>query len=606
MNARRESSLDAVKAAAADPVATAQPSEKSKRPLLWAGLLMLAAGGVAAAVWWYWPGSLAAVELDSQKQRDIWEAEHVTFKMESRFGKPFAAAIQERDEQRLLSFMRPDFQATVLEKATDALTTQSVVSERRRNAETAHTQSVDAAGFVRYLLSSVSDFGQFQRVKLRVLQIEKNSADATRWRSKLLLDAAGSNSRGTPIQWMSEHSIQYRFADESDIGERPVIDRWRVEKEVTRTSGQLLMEEVTGQVGLENLPIMDNWTLPLKAVSQYRLQTAVEDFDRDGYLDIAVGTIEGRPLLLHSMAGRRFEDVVYTMGIDSWQTDFDRETSLAGWIDYDNDGFPDLILGNRLYHNESGQRFLDVTAESGLQFRDHPMGCAVADYDSDGLLDLYVLYQTPPGPKPEGPAPWVGDDSSGGENQLWHNEGGGRFRDVTAESGAGGGRRHSFAASWFFYDDDHHPDLYIANDFGHNVLLRNRGDGTFEDLSSSTAASDFATSMGVTTGDLDNDGSPEIYVANMYSKMGRRIIGHVCAADYPPGLFKQIQGSCTGNRLYRRVKGQRGYEEVSEELGVNGVGWAYAPALVDLDGDGWLDIYATTGFMSFSRKEPDG
>ena len=60
---------------------------------------------------------------------------------------------------------------------------------------------------------------------------------------------------------------------------------------------------------------------------------------------------------------------------------------------------------------------------------------------------------------------------------------------------------------------------------------------------------DFATSMGVATGDLDNDGAPEIYVANMYSKMGRRIIAHVESSDYPPGIFEQIEGSCAGNRL---------------------------------------------------------
>ena len=66
-----------------------------------------------------------------------------------------------------------------------------------------------------------------------------------------------------------------------------------------------------------------------------------------------------------------------------------------------------------------------------------------------------------------------------------------------------------------------------ANDFGRNVHLRNCGDGTFEDISKESAIADFATSMGVTSGDVNNDGRPDFYVANMFSKMGRRIIDHV-------------------------------------------------------------------------------
>lgn len=192
------------------------------------------------------------------------------------------------------------------------------------------------------------------------------------------------------------------------------------------------------------------------------------------------------------------------------------------------------------------------------------------------------------------------------QNQLWHNEGGGRFRDVTEESNAGGGLRHSFAAIWHFLDDDQYPDLYIANDFGANVHLRNRGDGTFEDISHESATADFATSMGATSGDLNNDGRPELYVANMYSKMGRRIIGNVCNEDYPSGIYQQIRGSCTGNRLYTLQGDSKAFAEVSELAGVNEVGWAYAPTMADFDSDGLLDIYATTGFMSAQRNKPDG
>ena len=112
--------------------------------------------------------------------------------------------------------------------------------------------------------------------------------------------------------------------------------------------------------------------------------------------------------------------------------------------------------------------------------------------------------------------------------------------------------------------------------------------------------------MGACSGDLNNDGQPEIYVANMFSKMGRRIIRHVGDEDYTEGVYRQIQGSCGGNRLYTTSPGSMTFRETSEQAGINQVGWAYAPTMADFNADGLLDIYATTGFMSFDRKKPDG
>ena len=156
-----------------------------------------------------------------------------------------------------------------------------------------------------------------------------------------------------------------------------------------------------------------------------------------------------------------------------------------------------------------------------------------------------------------------------------------------------------------FLDDDRFPDLYLANDFGTNVLLRNRGDGTFEDITGPSGTGDYSTSMGVFAGHLNHDDKPEIYVANMYSKMGRRIISFVGPDDYPEGVYPQIRGSCAGNRLYA-VQSDGSFAERGDDAGVSHVGWAYAPTMVDVDGDGLNDLYATTGFMSADRDEPDG
>ena len=135
-------------------------------------------------------------------------------------------------------------------------------------------------------------------------------------------------------------------------------------------------------------------------------------------------------------------------------------------------------------------------------------------------------------------------------------------------------------------------------------MLRNRGDGTFEDISQSTGVADYATSMGVAAGDVDNDGLPELYVANMYSKMGRRIIAHVEEDDYVRRYPRTDQGSLRWQpALSPRCRRTNAIEDLSTDLGVNGIGWAFAPAMVDLDNDGLLDMYATDGLHELrSRK----
>jgi hypothetical protein len=379
---------------------------------------------------------------------------------------------------------------------------------------------------------------------------------------------------------------------------------------VLRTSTERpLFVEATESAGLKDLPgLEDNWDLPPEQVLQYRFQMAVADFDRDGWLDLALATKARSWLLRWSPADSEFQDVTEQVGLRKMHVLFGQPIDLAGWFDYDNDGYPDLVLGNRVYHNERGERMRDVTEAAGITFKRQAQGTLVADYDADGRLDLYILYQaSTDNEKPrDRKLSWINETFYGEPNTLWRNLGDGRFEDVTAASNAGAGTRHHLAGSWFFYDDDRWPDLYIANDLANSILLRNRGDGTFEDVSQASGASGYATSMGVATGDTDNDGTADIYVANMFSKMGRRIIAHVSPDDYPPGIFEQIRGSCGGNRLYRRSAGRSDFDEFAEEFGVNAVGWAYAPAMTDVDNDGWLDLYATTGFLSFDRTKPDG
>jgi len=578
--------------------------------------LVLVLAGVGAWLWFGPAGEAVPeavtleadpgdVRLGEEKQRYIWDMEHATFQIENYLGKPLVAAI--RDGAELGGFFRRDFEGRVFEMDDPGRTRRAaLVTEVRRLAGEHRRTSVDGAGFAAYLRSRLADFSMMQGARVRVLHLDRTHDDEGRWDARVLLTVSGADAQGEPRTFKSILEAGLVFVDGRKIADGPVLNRLDVTSEVLAVSRRLLMEEATERFGLADLDLPDNWKLPLKENRNQRYQLAAEDFNRDGFMDVILGTNHGRPYLLMSVEGRRFEEVAHAAGLPTDTVEPKLLNSLVAWIDYDNDGYPDLILGGRLYHNLEGKGFQDVTHASRLVFNKGPLGCTIADFNADGLLDIYALHQLAHDPTPAGKPSWVDDEHSGARNELWLNEGDGRFRNVTQVARAGAGRRQTFAASAFFYDDDRFPDLYVANDFGRNVLLRNLGDGTFEDLSGKTRAADFATSMGVATGDLDNDGTSEIYVANMYSKMGRRIIAHVDAADYPPGVYEQIEGSCAGNRLYRRAPGRSDFEELSDALEINGVGWAYAPSMVDLDGDGWLDLYATTGFMSFGRGKPDG
>jgi hypothetical protein len=306
-------------------------------------------------------------------------------------------------------------------------------------------------------------------------------------------------------------------------------------------------------------------------------------------------------------AAIRFEDIAARAGV-SFITENcptpnknqpETMVSGVGVLDYDGDGdldlyfvngaaIPSLVKSeekyrNRLFRNEGNLKFTDVTAQARAGGAGYGMGVAVGDYDNDGRPDVYVANVTP--------------------NQLLRNRGDGTFEDVTAKAGVAGGvfngrKMWSVAAGWFDYDRDGWLDLFVSNycvwevnrdpvctdpkgrirAYCHpshysplrNTLYRNRGDGTFTDVSAETGIREHAgKGMGVAFADFDGDGWMDVFVAN----------------------------DTTPNFLFRNIAGKR-FEETALMAGVayNESGQALSGMgadFRDLDNDGRPDIWHT-------------
>ncbi len=333
----------------------------------------------------------------------------------------------------------------------------------------------------------------------------------------------------------------------------------------------------------------------------------------------------------------------------------------AAFYDYDQDGWLDIFLVNgsrfetkwtaatapvsRLFKNNRDGTFTDVTIASGIARTGWGSGCCVGDFDNDGFDDLFVSY-------------W-------GDCSLWKNLGNGKFIDVAVKAGVttrtkSGLQRHNTGCAFLDYNKDGYLDLFVANyiDFdpktaplpesgpckykgilvacgppglqgGKNILFRNNGDGTFSDVSEAAGIlkTEGTFGLGVVVADFDNDGWPDIYVANdstssalyrnnrdgtftdigiesgaAFSADGKPQAGMgVSVADFDcDGNFDIVKTNFAGDTssLYRNA-GKGVFEDKTFQAGLGKVtrflGWG--ASFVDIDNDGWADIVLCNGHV---------
>jgi hypothetical protein len=326
---------------------------------------------------------------------------------------------------------------------------------------------------------------------------------------------------------------------------------------------------------------------------------ALADWDGDGDLDIHLFR-PFLPGLFYENDGTGHFQQRAPEGLHEASDRIDSMSGSAYFFDADNDGDLDFIrLQNRapvrFFRNEAG-RFRDASREAGFSRLpdDWWIGAAIADYDRDGRLDLYLLRYA----DRDGRASYF--DSPGRPNFLLHNEGDARFAVVTEESGMNAdNRRISWAAAWGDYNSDGLPDLYVANDFGPNNLYTNRGDGTFSEDARRLGVDDRGNGMGASWADYDNDGVLDLYVSNMHSFAGERITRSL-GEPLTPAQADLARRFSKGNSLFKAGPGGT-FREVTPGVAVAEAGWSWGHVFLDYDNDGDQDLYVVNGYFSNLR-----
>jgi len=353
------------------------------------------------------------------------------------------------------------------------------------------------------------------------------------------------------------------------------------------------------------------------------------DYDNDGWYDVFFAD-GARARLYHNRGDGSFSDATAEAGLPENMLG----VNVGIFADFDNDGYKDAYFGcfterSRLFKNIPGdqlsrRKFVEVTDTSGIEKKgdgDFVVVAAAADYDNDGDLDLYTgRYLDPRRHLPT----TLFYTRNGEGNRLFRNEGNFRFTDVTTQAGINE-TGLTLGVSWGDYDNDNDLDMYIANDFGRDALLRNNGDGTFSDVSKEANAFDPGYGMSSTWGDIDNDGDLDIYVSDVHS--GQRWYGQAATLhkylvtsvrqgtifeDFP--VYKEIyehvgadwtsygDKTVKGNTLYLN-DGKGKFTDVSEVANTNPFGWFWGSTIFDYDNDGRQDIYAANGWITSKSTE---
>lgn len=360
-------------------------------------------------------------------------------------------------------------------------------------------------------------------------------------------------------------------------------------------------EEVSKTCGIDfvhQAPVCDSKLDPIMPlVAATGAAVSVVDFDRDGWNDLYVinSGPNSKNRLYRNKQDGTFEDVAEAMGVADLNRFTDGACMGAVWGDYDNDGYEDLLVYRwgkpELFHNDRGKGFTRVTEKAGLPKWINAGSAIWLDFDCDGHLDFFIagywadevnLFQLE--------STRIMPESfkyakNGGRKYLMRNQGDGTFQEVGQSRGITS-TRWTLAAAASDLRDTGYPDIVLANDYGVSEFFANHHGTHFEDIGEATSVGSRPKSgMSVSFGDVFNQGRFCIYVTNINE----------------PGILVQ------GNNLWvpaRNTKGENlRYDERAGSLGADMGGWSWSAQFGDLNNDGNLDLFLTNGFITTDHAD---
>ena len=472
--------------------------------------------------------------------------------------------------------------------------------------------------FIAELRAYLATFSAIETLELEIYGIRVTSESPLSVDTDIRFALVGTAHDGSREQRAGAwHLAWVREAAAEDGRQAWIVQKWASDPEVrsrlagpgfTETTGHCLAADTAGMAQL--LRGIDDWRARLDGASGIDVYgnhgIAVGDIDGSGYDSFYVCQPSGLPnRLYHNRGDGTFEDITEASGAGILDG-----TASAYFADFQNRGRQDLLVvrsgGPLLFASMGDGRF--EPRPDAFHFARDPQGtftsAAIADYNRDGFLDVYFcVYSYYQGLNQyQFPSPYY-DAQNGPPNFLFRNRGDGTFEDVTVASGMDqNNNRFSFAVAWCDFNNDGWPDLFVANDFGRKNLYRGNGDGTFTDVAAKAGVEDYGPGMSTCWLDHDNDGLQDVYVANMWLPVGRRITAD---SHFLPGVDPAVralyQKHNAGNSLYRN-KGDGAFEDKTGTAGMSMGGWSWSCASWDFDNDGWADLYVANGFVSGANR----